>query len=109
VDYSLLSLGLGFPATTGYPDHTDVKFAQAVYFLYTIVLPLISVVGITALWLVPMRYVNQMTALNVTEFLIAWAQFDVTVVTLLVLVTTSTFSKVSLLYVVYCLFVVYVY
>lgn len=101
-DYSFISIGTGFPATTGYPNQTDVKFAQTVFMLYTIVLPLISVVFMTVLWVVPMKYVTQMCALIVTEFFITWSQFDVAVVTLLVLVTTTTFSKVRI-----CLFIFY--
>lgn len=93
-DYSFLSLGEGFPATTGYPDQTDVKFAQAVYLLYSVVLPLVSVIAMATMWFAPMKYITQMYVLTAAEFFMTWAQFDVTVVTLLVLVSTSTFSKV---------------
>lgn len=91
-EYSLVSIAQYFPQTTGDPSNAAGIFVTALFVLYSLVIPLIAVIGFAALWYIPMKATFQRNVLIFTEACLAFAQFDVAVLTLIVNTQTDSFA-----------------
>lgn len=54
IPYSLITLGLSIPTSSYNPDFIGIRAIQAIYFVFTLVIPLIHLVALLFLWLTPM-------------------------------------------------------
>lgn len=90
--FSLISIAQYFPQTTGDSSNSAGLFVTALFILYSVVIPLMSVIGIAALWLIPMKSSFQRNLYIFTEACFAFSQFDVAVLTLIVNTQTDSFA-----------------
>lgn len=77
VEYSFISLGLGFPESTGYPDSFATRWLQVCFFLFGLGMPAAVLISSMILWFVPMSRSTQMKMLVITEIFNAWTALDV--------------------------------
>ncbi|CAE7742221.1 KIF15 [Symbiodinium sp. CCMP2592] len=73
--YSLV--GLGMFLTTGFQESGGLHAVQAIFFSFTLVIPLLLVCAVLALLLVPMTKAQHGLLWKVCHVLDAWAAFDV--------------------------------
>eukprot|EP01137_Pigoraptor_chileana_P010360 Opistho-2@59848 len=81
--FSLVSLGVQLPDSAFDSNSFGVRFIQATWFLFAIVLPLCYLVFLLVLWLVPMTPRVQHKMFHVTEVFNAWSALEVVVVSVI--------------------------
>lgn len=94
--YSVLSIAQYFPQTTDNPSDPAALFTTVLFILYSLVIPLMAVSGFALLWYFPMKPNFQRNMLIFTEACMAFAQFDVAVLTLIVNTETDSFAAVRI-------------
>jgi len=77
VEYSFITLGLGFPDSTGYPNSFATRWLQVCFFLFGLGMPAAVLISSMVLWFVPMSRSAQMKMLVITEIFNAWTALDV--------------------------------
>jgi len=81
--YSVLSLGIGLPGSSQTPNAFGVRWIQATFFIFALVVPLLFLITLLFLWLTPMTYKMQKRVFVVVEILNAWAALEVFVVSII--------------------------
>ena len=80
--YSAASIGTYLPAASRIPQDTGIRWLQASYFIYLLVMPLLFLCCLLALWVLPFRLHAVKKFLAVTEVINAWSALDVFVIAL---------------------------
>ncbi len=92
--YSIISTGLAIPEGSPDPDTPGVRFIQATWFCFAIVVPLCHQLLLLLLWLTPLTPRLQRAVFVVTEVVNAWSALDVVVVSVIVaLLELQQFSQ----------------
>ncbi|GMH57432.1 hypothetical protein TrST_g9630 [Triparma strigata] len=80
--YSLISLGLALPYATIDPNDVMLRWCQATYFVFSLVCPLLYLLGLWMLWCKPMTAISQRTWFVMTEVFSEWAAMEVFVISI---------------------------
>ncbi|GMH92439.1 hypothetical protein TL16_g12349, partial [Triparma laevis f. inornata] len=80
--YSLISLGLALPYATIDPNDIMLRWCQATYFIFSLICPLLYLLGLWMLWCKPMTAISQRTWFVVTEVFSEWAAMEVFVISI---------------------------
>ena len=93
-EYSVIDLAYDLPPSAENPNSASIRFTQVLFFLISIVLPIVHVVLLLILWVVPLTKKIQIAIFKACEVLYAWACLDVFVVSILVsLAEISQFAR----------------
>ena len=80
--YSLISLGLALPYATLDPNDIMLRWCQATYFVFSLICPLLYLLGLWMLWCKPMTAISQRTWFVMTEVFSEWAAMEVFVISI---------------------------
>lgn len=93
-EYSVINLAFDLPPACENPNSFTVRFTQVLFFLVSILLPIIHVLLLFVLWIVPLTKKIQIGLFKACEILYAWSCLDVFVVSvLLTIAEISQFSR----------------
>jgi len=81
--YSVITLGVGLPGSSETPNSFGVRWIQATFFIFALVVPLLYLTTLLFLWLTPMTFKMQKRVFVCTEVLNAWAALEVFVVSII--------------------------
>ncbi|ELP86273.1 hypothetical protein EIN_114170 [Entamoeba invadens IP1] len=82
-NFSVMDLGVNFPAATREPKSFVVLFIQVTYFITIVTLPMVHMICMLVLWLVPMTRRIQNMMFTVCEILYAWSCIDVFIISVI--------------------------
>ncbi|KAH0795623.1 hypothetical protein GPJ56_000502 [Histomonas meleagridis] len=82
-EYSVIDLALDVPSAAEYPNTFNVRFTQALYFLVSILVPMIHIVCSILLWFIPMKYKLMKLLFEIVETIYAWSCLDVFVISII--------------------------
>ena len=83
VSYSLCTIGKHIPQATNESNSPSIRWLQVIYFIITIVAPLLNHTFHLCLYLVPMKVTKQRQVLLMSEIASAWNAIDVLAIGLL--------------------------
>jgi hypothetical protein len=85
--FSLVSLAMALPEAAFSPNGFGVRWVQATFLVFALVVPLCYLTVLLALWLVPMRKHVQMRVFEGAEILRAWSAMEVFVLAVIAALT----------------------
>jgi hypothetical protein len=77
VDYSFISVGEYIPEHSGIPNDFAIRWMQASYFIFGLLMPLSLMIALAVLWFVPLPLDRMRQAFVLCEVLNAWSTLDV--------------------------------
>jgi len=81
--YSLITLGTALPMSSESPNAPGIRWIQAIYFTFTLAVPLAHLIVLGFLWLVPLKHAIQRRIFMITQVLDAWSALEVFVVSII--------------------------
>ena len=82
-EYSVLDLPYNLPLCAEYPNSFTIRFTQVLYYIITIIMPMVHMITMLCLWLVPMTRKLQLGIYKAAEVMYAWACLDVFIIAIL--------------------------
>ena len=93
-EFSIIQLGLTVRDIYENPDASEIIFAQFIYFLTVLTIPIVFIFILILLWFMPLPRKTQNILYNIAEILNAWSCIDVFVIALIAgVVQIGQFAK----------------
>ena len=93
-EFSIIELGISLPNAYENPNDPVIIFAQVVYFLTVLAIPLAFLIILIILWFIPMKRKVQKIFYDIAEILNAWSCIDVLVIAIIaILADIGKFTK----------------
>ena len=92
-EFSIIDFGFKFPDSYDNPNSKKIIFAQLVYFLIVIIIPILHFFSLFILWLIPLTRKIQIIIYSISEILNAWSCLDVFIFSIIFGVQIGEFTN----------------